>query len=353
MLTHGGDLVGFAEQYGIEPLDFSVNTNPFGLSPRARTALTRAADRACAYPDPLSRRLCSAISHQEQVPTAWITCGNGAADLIWRIALAVKPTQALLPAPTFSEYETALHFTGCQIQYHPLCKEQDFRLQPDILSSITNDTDILFLCNPNNPTGLCVSPVLLQQILERCRCCGTLLVVDECFLGFLSRAEQLSMKSQLAAFPNLLILKAFTKLYGMAGLRLGYCLCSDTNLLAELRAAGQCWPVSVAAEEAGIAALQDADFVSKMLAWLPPERSRVARTMAQLGLTVWPGEANYLFFQTEISNYPKKLAEKGILIRDCSNYIGLSDGYCRAAILLPEQNDQLLKAMKQIREECR
>ena len=351
MLTHGGDLVGFAEQYGVEPLDISVNTNPFGLSPKARAALTRAADRACAYPDPLSRRLRNAISQQEQVPAAWIACGNGAADLIWRIALAVKPKLALLPAPTFSEYETALRFAGCQIQYHPLCKEQDFRLQPDILDAITNDTDILFLCNPNNPTGLCVSPVLLRQILDRCHACDTLLVVDECFLGFLFQSEQRSMKSQLAAFPNLLILKAFTKLYGMAGLRLGYCLCSDSNLLSRLREAGQCWPVSVAAEEAGIAALQDKAFVTKTLTWLPPERERTAHAMEELGLTVWPGEANYLFFHTDIPDYSQKMAEKGILIRDCSNYIGLSAGYCRTAILLPEQNDRLLNAMKQIREE--
>lgn len=353
MLTHGGDLVGFAEQYGTVPLDFSVNTNPFGLSPKARTALSLAADRACEYPDPLSRNLRNAISEREQVPAPWIACGNGAADLIWRIALSQKPKQALIPAPTFSEYESALRFVGCRVTYYPLCKEHRFQLQPDILDAITEQTDVLFLCNPNNPTGLTTDSPLLLQILERCRTCGVLLVVDECFLGFLPQNAQLSMKPQLAAFPNLLVLNAFTKLYGMAGLRLGYCLCSDTNLLSRLREAGQCWPISVAAEEAGVAALQDTEFVAKTLAWLPPERNRVARAMEQLGLTVWPGEANYLFFHTNIPNYPEKLAEKGILIRDCSNYIGLSDGYCRAAVLLPEQNDRLLTAMKQIREEYR
>ena len=351
MLTHGGDLIGFTEQYGIAPLDFSVNTNPFGLSPKARAALSRAADRACEYPDPLSRRLRNAIAEHEQVPAPWIACGNGAADLIWRIALSQKPKQALIPAPTFSEYEAALRFVDCRITYHPLRKEHRFLLQPDILDAITEQTDILFLCNPNNPTGLCIAPVLLQQILERCHACGTLLVVDECFLGFLSHAEQRSMKSQLAAFPNLLILKAFTKLYGMAGLRLGYCLCSDTNLLSRLQEAGQCWPISVTAEEAGIAALQNTAFVTKTLAWLPPERTRMVQAMEQLGLTVWPGEANYLFFHTDIPDYSRKMAEKGILIRDCSNYIGLSNGYCRTAILLPEQNDRLLNAMKQIQEE--
>ena len=352
MLTHGGDLVGFTEQYGTAPLDFSVNTNPFGLSPKARAALSRAADRACEYPDPLSRNLRRAISEQEQVPVPWIACGSGAADLIWRIALAQKPKHALIPAPTFSEYEAALRFVGCQITHHLLYKESGFRMQADILEAITEQVDILFLCNPNNPTGLTIEPTLLQQILERCRAYDVLLVADECFLGFHPQKEQLSMKPQLSAFPNLLILKAFTKLYGMAGLRLGYCLCSDPNLLSRVRDAGQCWPVSVAAEEAGIAALQDTAFVKKTLAWLPPERTRVAAAMTRLGLTVWPGEANYLFFHTDLPNYPQRLAEKGILIRSCGNYPGLSEGYCRAAILLPEQNDRLLAAMKQIREEA-
>jgi len=351
MLIHGGDVVGFAEQYGAAPLDFSVNTNPFGLSPKARAALVRSADRVCEYPDPLSRNLRYAIASHEQVPFSWIACGNGAADLIWRLALAEKPKQALIPAPTFSEYETALRFTGCQIIYHPLRKENSFHLQPDILHAITEQTDILFLCNPNNPTGMITEPALLLQILQRCRTCGVRLVVDECFLGFLPQKELLSMKSQLASFPNLLILKAFTKLYSMAGLRLGYCLCADTDLLLRIRGAGQCWPISVAAEEAGIAALQDTAFIQKTLDQLPLERMRVSAAMTQLGMTVWPSKANYLFFHTNVPQYPQKLAKKGILIRDCSNYIGLSDGYCRAAILLPSQNDRLLVAMKQIWEE--
>ena len=351
MLTHGGDRFGFAAQYGCEPLDFSVNVNPLGLPAGIPDALLRAVDRAGEYPDPLSRRLRAAIAAHEGLPMEQIVCGNGAADLIWRVVLAQKPKQALVPAPTFSEYEAALRFAGCRITHHLLHKEQEFRLQPDLLDAITEQTDILFLCNPNNPTGLTTEPSLLLQILERCRACGTLLVVDECFLGFLPSSAQLSMQPQLAAFPNLVILKAFTKLYGMAGLQLGYCLCSDTGLLARIREAGPCWPISVAAEEAGIAALQDTAFTAKTLAWLPPERERFASALTRLGLTVWPGEANYLFVHTEIPDFPPKLAEKGILIRDCSSYIGLSDGYCRAAVLLPEQNDRLLAAIQQMREE--
>lgn len=348
MLTHGGDLVGFVRRYGTTPLDFSVNTNPFGLSPKAKQALTGVAGRACEYPDPLYRNLRAAIAEHEGVPVEWVACGNGAADLIWRVVLALRPKKALVTAPTFSEYETALNFVGCHVEHHFLTGENGFRVGEELLDQITQETGLLFLCNPNNPTGLTVEPELLARILERCRTCGTLLVADECFLGFLPDGESRSLKPRLSDCSGLLILKAFTKLYGMAGLRLGYCLCSDPALLTRLGNAGQCWPVSVAAEEAGIAALQDHTYVEKTLAYLPAERERVHRAMERLGLRVYPGEANYLFFHTDIPNCHERLAEQGILVRNCSNYVGLGDGYYRAAILLAEENDRLLAALEQI-----
>lgn len=351
MLTHGGDIVGFAEQYGAEPLDFSVNTNPLGFSPQAKAAFLRAAERACEYPDPLYRRLRTAIADHEHIPAEWIACGNGAADLIWRIAYAGRPRQALVTAPTFSEYETALSAVDCRVGHYALSSENGFRLDDGILTHITPELDILFLCNPNNPTGLTIGRSLLQQIIDRCRVCDVRLIVDECFLGFLPDAEQLTLKPYLAENPGLVILKAFTKLYGMAGLRLGYCLCADAAFLSDLCRAGQCWPVSVTAEEAGIGALKDTEFVEQTLAFLPAERERVRQSMAELGLLVYPGEANYLFFHTDIPNYQERLAKRGILIRSCSNYIGLRDGYYRIAVLTAEHNDRLLAAMTQIKEE--
>lgn len=348
MLTHGGDTVGFARRYGFEPLDFSVNTNPFGLSPGAGAALQQLGAELSTYPDPLYRSLRSAIAHHEQLPAEWIACGNGAADLIWRVAFALRPQRALVTAPTFSEYETALDAVGCRTEHHLLKEENGFRLQEDILSAITEETELLFLCNPNNPTGATVPQPLLLQILERCRACHVLLVADECFLGFLRDAEARTLKPQLAAYPELLILKAFTKLYGMAGLRLGYCLSSSTGLLERLGKAGQCWPVSVPAQAAGIAALEDQAFVRRTLAFLEPERERMRLAMEVLGLRVFPGEANYLLFRTELPDYHERLAERGFLIRDCSNYAGLGEGYYRIAVLTPEKNDLLLAAMKSL-----
>ncbi|MBQ3104646.1 MAG: aminotransferase class I/II-fold pyridoxal phosphate-dependent enzyme [Lachnospiraceae bacterium] len=352
MLIHGGDITGFEERYGTIPLDFSVNSNPFGLSPKAEAALHSAAKRACQYPDPLYRRLRLAIAKHEALSPEWIFCGNGAADLIWRIVYAVRPRHALLMAPTFLEYDKALTCVHCHVEHYLLREREDFQPGEDFLDRITEKTDILFLCHPNNPTGLLTEQGLLIRILEQCREKHVLLVVDECFLGFLAQAERLTLKSYLSAYPNLLILKAFTKLYGMAGLRLGYCLGSDPTLLSSLGQTGQCWPISVIAEEAGIAALQDSPFVQKTLSFLAPERERVACALKKLDMRVWPGQANYLFFRTKLPHFQHRLAEKGILIRNCGNYPGLDDSYCRIAILTPPDNDRLLTAIKEVAEEA-
>ena len=172
-----------------------------------------------------------------------ILCGNGAADLIFRLVWAAKPRTALLPAPTFAEYAAALETAGCTVRRHFLRESEDFAVTEAFVSAVDEDTDMVFLCQPNNPTGQLTPLALVEALLHRCEACGALLVVDECFLDFLPESEALSAKKLLAS-PNLIILKAFTKLYGMAGVRLGYCLCSNTALLEKMQAAGQPWAVS-------------------------------------------------------------------------------------------------------------
>lgn len=349
MLNHGGDLVGFEEEYGVRPLNFSVNTNPLGPPAQVRQALEAAAARAGEYPDPLCRRLGRAIARHEGVPEEWVLCGNGAADLIWRLALGLRPGTALVTAPTFSEYEAALTATGCQVRRHLLTAQEDFRLTDAILEEITPGTELVFLCNPNNPTGLAAEPGLLAAVLERCEACGALLAVDECFMDFLPDARTRTMKPRLGSGAGLLILKALTKTHALAGLRLGYCLCAGAPLLETLRRSGQSWPVSVAAEEAGVAALADRDYLRRTREFLVPERERVRRALERLGLKVYPGQANYLLFYTADHGFGEKLARRGILLRDCRNYPGLGPGYYRTAIRGREDNTRLLAAVEAVR----
>ena len=275
-LTHGGDWAGFAAQYGGTPLDFSANISPLGLPEGVRAAVIGSLAQADSYPDPLCRALGQAIGGAEGADPDWCLCGSGAADLIYRAVLAKRPARALVTAPAFSEYEAALDLVRCKTDRFPLREAEDFGLNEGFLEAVGPETDMVFLCQPNNPTGRAVPRPLLVRALERCRAVNALLVVDECFCDFLDDPGAFTVKGLLGKYPNLLILKAFTKLYAMAGLRLGYCLCSDRALLDAMRGAGQPWAVSGPAQAAGIAALRETEYVQAVRALIRTERPRLA-----------------------------------------------------------------------------
>lgn len=346
-LSHGGDWAGFEEEYNALPLDFSASLSPLGLPDEVRRAVIAALDSADRYPDPLCRGLLRRLSQKHGVQEEHILCGNGAADLIDRLALALRPKRALLTAPTFSEYAAALKRVGCRVEEFILSEENGFELTEAFLESIVPRLDLIFLCEPNNPTGRTTQPKLLRRILERCESCGALLAVDECFLDFLDTPEQHTLLDQLDGH-RLLLLRAFTKFYAMAGLRLGYCLCSDAGLLEKMRLSGQPWSVSSIAQAAGIAALEETQYAAALRRLVHEQRSFLARRLADLGCHVVPGEANYLLFFHPDTSLAEKLRKKGVLIRDCANYSGLGPGWYRAAVRTAEENKRLLQAI----EEC-
>ncbi|MCH5339889.1 MAG: aminotransferase class I/II-fold pyridoxal phosphate-dependent enzyme [Acetatifactor sp.] len=341
MLKHGGDRMGFLEEYGREPLDFSVNVNPLGMSPMAAMAASEALALGALYPDIHYRRLRQSVGRHYGIPAEFVIPGNGASDLIWRIAAIKRGQRVLLTAPTFSEYEGALSAFGCKVSYHILTRENNFALTGDVLEKITPELDMFLLCNPNNPTGKTVEQGLLMKILARCRECDVLLWVDECFSGFLDNPQE-----QLSSYDNLIILQAATKLYAMAGLRLGYAFCAHQKLRDQLWTFGQSWPVSVAAQEAGIAALEDTEYLTRSLSLVSRERERVKKALESVFIEVIGGEANYLFFHTDIPSFQEQLAEKGFLIRGCDSYLGLGDGYYRISLRMPEDNDKLIRAVE-------
>ena len=228
-LVHGGDWAGYRARFGHDALDFSANVSPLGLPQGVADAIVAALPTAERYPDPLCRELRTALSRAEQLPEPWILCGNGAADLIYRLVWALKPRRALLPAPTFAEYAAALESVGCEVKRKTLHEADDFAVTEAFVQAVNQSIDLVFLCQPNNPTGQITPPELVQRLVRRCADCGAVLVVDECFLDFLQRRDALTAKPLLQTAPNLVILKAFTKLYAMAGVRLGYALCANTR----------------------------------------------------------------------------------------------------------------------------
>lgn len=345
-LIHGGDLESYRREYGREPLDFSANCNPLGVPAGVVQAIRDAAAQADGYPDPLCRELGEAIAGKMGLSPQQVLCGNGAADLIHRLVLARKPGIALVPAPSFAEYELALKTVGCRVIRHPLELAAGFALTGSILAALQPDVEILFLCNPHNPTGRTIAPDLLLQIVEACERKGILLVLDECFNGFLDEPAGHTLRRSLARCKHLLIIDAFTKLYGMAGVRLGYCLSADAALLGEMRRAGQPWAVSSLAQAAGIAALQEDEYIRRTRALIRAERAFLLAGLKALGVKVSGGEANFIFFQTESPDLAGRMRESGILIRDCRNYAGLSEGYYRIAVRRPDQNRRLIEVLR-------
>ena len=345
--THGGDVAGFELEYGRMPLDFSASVSPWGMPEGARQAAARAIDHAAAYPDPLCRKLRQALSDHLGVPASYILCGNGASDLIYRLCTAMRPKRGLVPVPTFSEYETALTMVGCSTERFRLNGQEDFSFTCEILSHITPDVDAVFLCNPNNPTGKTVPQTLLRQILGRCRETGALLVLDECFAELLDAPENHTLLPELPG-GGLLILRAFTKLYGMAGLRLGYCLASDDTLLQKMALSGPPWPVSSTAQAAGIAALEDGDYRRSLRGLLHTQRLVLAQGLSALGLRVISGEANFLLFYSRDTELGAKLRQKGVLLRDCRDFPGLGPGWYRTAVRTQQENQALLAAIREV-----
>ena len=243
MHRHGGDI--YRNQ---NKIDYSANINFLGMPQAVRQAAKDAIDDAVHYPDSFCEALKQAIAEKEGVPPEWIFCGNGAADVIFTLMLAEKPKEALLPIPSFYEYRQALESVACQIRTHLLLAEHQFCVQRDVLEALKKRPDLLILCNPNNPTGQLLDQELSDEIAVQCQRQGTRLLMDECFSDFLEDAEKHTLLPQLAENPQIFILRAFTKMYGMAGLRLGYGICSDVALIRRMEAVSQPWNVSVPAQ---------------------------------------------------------------------------------------------------------
>lgn len=347
-LIHGGDWAGYQQEFGKMPLDFSANISPLGVPPGVRRALRAAAGRADRYPDPLCRALCAALAAHHGLPQGWFLCGNGAAELIFRLAAARRPRTALVTAPTFAEYEQALAAMGCKTARYPLRREDGFAVTEALLEEITPGLGMLFLCEPNNPTGVATPPALLRRVLHRCAQAGTLLVVDECFNDFLPDPAAQTLMGALAEYKNLVLLRAFTKCYAMAGVRLGYALCSDEALLEAMRRSGPPWAVSTLAQEAGVAALAEREYLDDVRAMVGVQRPILRAGLEALGCRTVPGQANYLLFFCPLPGLAQGLRERGILLRDCANYPGLGPGWYRAAVRTGPENTALLRAMGEV-----
>ncbi|MDD2494743.1 MAG: histidinol-phosphate transaminase [Tissierellia bacterium] len=351
--SHGADIFSASKESGIDEnsiIDFSSNINPLGIHNNVRKAMINSIEYADRYPDIDCNKLINRLSIQEQVPREWIFCSNGAAEAIFRIVLYLKPHNAILTAPTFSEYEQSLKTVNCKIKYYNLSEDNNFKIKEDILDIIDQKTDIVFICNPNNPTGQLTDKNLLEKIILQCKKINAAVVIDECFIDFIEDKENYSVQDILKQYDNLIILKAFTKVYSIPGIRLGYCLCPNTTVIKGLKESGPPWNVSVIAQEAGIAALEEKEYVVKTIEYIKKERNYLINELNKYNIKIFDSYANYIFFKLECDEIDLKseMLKRGILIRSCSNYRNISNEYYRIAVKKEHENKIFIEKLKDI-----
>lgn len=404
--VHGGDVYRRAVD-----LDYSVNINPLGMPPRACAAAKHGVDQSTAYPDWKVEKLRDAVVsflNRKFAPVApeWITFGNGAADLIYRLMQVLRPQQVVVAAPAFAEYSVAAERVGAQVVPVYLPEADDFSFTPAVEAEFIRAIEAapsgsaVFLCNPNNPDGNVIRAEVLQRIAAVCEARNSWLIVDECFLPFLraddatnsncgqeaekyvartpkaiysddrsnaaatqfSNAEHAlrpseqtcSMVPSLRAFPHLVILRAFTKIYGMPGLRLGYMLTAARALTDAVRATMTPWEINLPAQLAGVAALEESEFVEKTRALIRAERAFLVQTLPSLPYVekvyVPVSDANFILFRTEkgAPDLKGRLLERSVLIRACGNYEGLDERYYRICVRTHEENLELIRRWRSL-----
>lgn len=351
---HGGDIYGIARELGKAPeelLDFSANINPLGFPPGLPAALTAALAQVVHYPD----RRCSALREElaayHGLSPEQVLVGNGSTELIYLLPRALRPRRGLIVAPAFSEYEKALRAAGAEVRWHYTAEADGFTVNQPF---DPGEAELVFLANPASPSGALVPPERLAAVVQSLTARGAVVVLDEVFIDFV---EEASLKSELARLPHLLILRSFTKFFGIPGIRLGYLL-GAPDLIAQVGAAQEPWSVSTLAQAAGRVCLTDKDFMARSREMVRAARERFHQQLAGLpGLTVFPSAANYLLLKLtgpalDAAGLRRRLLARGLIIRDASNFPGLDARFVRVAVRRPEENDRLVAALAEILQEA-
>lgn len=325
-------------------INLASNESPYGPSPRVLRALRREVARVGLYPDPRATELKEAIADYVGVGAECVTIGNGSDELMDMCCKAfLDPGDlALIPLPTFAMYELACMANGGIPKFFTL---PDFRWPVEELKRALVGTKLIFLGRPNNPTGNGISLEGMRDILAT----GKLIIVDEAYVEFAGY----SLSKLAPKFKNLLVLRTFSKAFGLAGLRVGYAV-GNPELIKVLESIRAPFNVNRMAQVAAIAAIRDRTYLRKVVSSINRERISLRRELSKLDLRVLPSDANFLMVNVKPLNTdaPKLcdyLADKGVLIRDLSDFRGAGSSWVRISVGKPEQNERLVNMIKQFK----
>lgn len=349
---HGSDLEKIEKIYGIRKEDitsFSANVNPLGISPKLRGTLAAHVDAITTYPDREYSSLRSCIAEYVNTDMKNILVGNGSTELISLIIQIEHPKKALIIGPTYSEYEREVKLGGGTTIYYPLRETDGFQIRPDdFISKLNESIDMLIICNPNNPTSTCITRQEMRHILDACKEHGIFVMIDETYVEFASETEKVTAVPLTKYYDNLIILRGTSKFFAAPGLRLGYAVTGNRDLLKKLSTRQNPWSISSLAAIAGEIMFTDTEYIAKTRALISSERTRMYNMLsAHPDYKVYEPSANFLLVrllredQTSETLFDKAIRQC-MMIRDCSTFPFLDDRYIRFCIMSPEMNDKLM-----------
>ncbi|MBS1258219.1 MAG: Threonine-phosphate decarboxylase [Candidatus Scalindua arabica] len=349
---HGGDINKLCDKYDLNPdeiMDFSASINPLGCPESVHKVVSERFDDIRNYPDSECVNLKKTIADKISCNDSNIIVGNGSNELFYLIPRAMKPRQGILMQPTFSEFKDALANANVEV-VEIVNDDGNFPLINTNLSNLRNIEDgMVFLCNPNNPTG---QLTLKSDILELVkRDSNRLIVVDEAFMDFVDDDEKYSVIKEAPLIDNLIVVRSLTKFYGFPGLRLGY-LVANESIVNKLIQFKEPWTVNTFAQIAGQVAIDDVEFAVKTRQYVFREKAILYDGLAGIkGIRPLQPSVNFILVKihnAEItaSGIQDLLIKDNIIIRDCSNFIGLSDKYFRVAVRTRKENQKLLSALR-------
>lgn len=349
--NHGGNLKFYSEKYNIPQnllLDFSANINPFGLDKKIISTLADNIINIKDYPEPDSESLQLIAQEKFNIKKDNFIFGNGATELLFLLLNYLSPKKVFIPAPSFSEYEIASKAAGADVEYFKLINNFQ-NLDLSFLKKISQG-DVVFICNPNNPTGTFLKKEILDEILTEINKKKAYLFLDESFNDFIEDEEWYTYRNQIKKENNLFILYSLTKIYGIPGLRLGM-LFGQPSIIETLYSRKDPWNVNIIAQKAGDLLLRNSDYVLETKTYFKIERKRMVEELLKISqIKVYKPSANFIFIEiingSTVEELQEYLIKEKIMIRNCSNYPELNNKFFRIAIKESLENDFLCLQIK-------
>lgn len=352
---HGSDLEKIEAVYGIKKetiTSFSANVNPLGISYKLREGLTEHIDAITSYPDREYTQLRKCIGEYTRTNYQNILVGNGSTELISLVIQILHPQKALIIGPTYSEYEHEVSLGGGRSHYFRLKETDDFKLNLDELQeSLSHNIDLLVLCNPNNPTSSQIDRKTMRSILDTCKEKDIFVMVDETYVEFSESAEEITSIPLTEYYNNIIILRGISKFFAAPGLRLGYAICGNHQLLKEIDSKKNPWTINSLAAISGEIMFQDKKYIEDTKRLISTERSRICQILDNCpAVKYYPPHGNFILvriLKENVTSYDlfEAAIKKGLMIRDCSTFPFLDNKYIRFCFMNPEDNDALLEVL--------